>query len=402
MKIKILFLGSAVMLLAVCGLNTEPVYDEITVLREEAAQSYSLEQQAFTPVSPKHSDFVPGGYSCMWSDEFGGSRNGGQGHGRLNEDVWTPEILQANNELQGYTKRFCDSHPDNYNICQREGMMELRARNEPINCGKADGSSYSVDELPAEPFDKSCAEDWGFRNGEGQTALNSYDYTSGRVITKKSIEFKYGYVEFSALMPQFNLEKSESGLWPAVWTLGARINEGPCPNCYLDGGGTPWPESGEVDIMEYQSPRHHMGYNAIWLDKKSGSVDACSHWPENINGPGHPNCSGENDANYYDGWHNFPHKVWHTYGFEWEKDSMRFWIDGMLQGTYEIPDENRGEFNNPHFFIANLAVGGTLGGEVKLTDYSEAALYVDYLRYYGKDTTTIKTPNGIGDCKAVN
>ena len=43
------------------------------------------------------------------------------------------------------------------------------------------------------------------------------NYTSARLNSKYA--FKYGRVDVSAKLP------AESGTWPAIWTLGANINE---------------------------------------------------------------------------------------------------------------------------------------------------------------------------------
>jgi beta-glucanase (GH16 family) len=306
----------------------------------------------------------------------------------------------VNEEIQGYTRRQCDTHPENYNLCQRDGLMELRVRDEPINCGKADGSAFEVDELPGEPHDPDCAEDWAFR-GDGGSALRSYQVTSGRVMTKHALSFQYGYLEFAVLLPQHDRPQPESGLWPAVWTLGNGIDEGPCPGCYADGTGVSWPACGEIDIMEYRSPGRHMGYNVLWLDDATGHVDACSAWPDHINGPGNPSCRGEDGGTAFAGWGDFPHREWHTYALEWTATGLRFFIDGEERASFEITDDNAGEFRNPHFLIANLAAGGTLGGPFEVTDFSEAALYVDYVRLYKDGTGSVRTPDGSGDCSII-
>jgi len=345
---------------------------------------------------PRHSTFVPEGYTCAWADEFGGVRGGGQPASAL-DPVWTPELLHVNGEIQGYTRRQCDSRPDSYNLCQRSGMMELRLRDMPINCGKADGSAFAVSELPAEPTDPDCAEDWGFRGGDG-SALRSYPVTSGRVITKHDLTFRYGYLEFRALLPQNDRAEPESGLWPAVWMLGDRIREGPCPDCYAEGTGVPWPACGEIDVMEYSSPQSHMGYNVLFRDEKSGRVDACSSWPEDVNGPGNPHCHGEDGGHVFAGQDAFPHRRWHTYGLLWTATELQFFIDGERRARFEISDDDAEELRRPHFLIANLAAGGTLGGAFEVTDFDEAALFLDYVRIYQRDASSLHTPNGSGDC----
>ena len=61
-------------------------------------------------------------------------------------------------------------------------------------------------------------------------------YTSGRINTSAKGDWTYGRFEALIKLPE------GGGLWPAFWML-------PTDNVY---GG--WPESGEIDIMEYSAP----------------------------------------------------------------------------------------------------------------------------------------------------
>ena len=67
------------------------------------------------------------------------------------------------------------------------------------------------------------------------------EYTSARLNAK--FAFTYGRVEVRAKLP------STAGTWPAIWTLGANVNE--TGNYFGDQyGSVGWPLSGEIDIME--------------------------------------------------------------------------------------------------------------------------------------------------------
>jgi len=57
-------------------------------------------------------------------------------------------------------------------------------------------------------------------------------YTSARLLTRGLFEFTYGRVEARLKVPY------GQGIWSAFWMLGADINQNPWPNC------------GEIDIME--------------------------------------------------------------------------------------------------------------------------------------------------------
>ena len=60
---------------------------------------------------------------------------------------------------------------------------------------------------------------------------------------------------------------------------------------------------------------------------------------------------------------------------------MDVFIDGDRMSTFYLgPDQYM--FQQEMFLILNLAMGGALGGPVEVTDWSTAALEVDYVRWY--------------------
>lgn len=173
-------------------------------------------------------------------------------------------------------------------------------------------------------------------------------YTSARIYSKGKREFTYGKLEASISLP------SGGGLWPAFWTLGGRGN---------------WPNCGEIDIMEYVGnvPNRILGTLHTVKDR-SGSKSSKAYWGENI----------EN--------------IFHTYGVEWAceelsgKDVIRFYVDGNVyseQVESVIDDSDYWPFNRPNYFIINMAIGGTLGGEINDDIWNEPRLMkVDWVRVY--------------------
>ena len=314
------------------------------------------------------SDFVPAGYGCIWNEEFGGPIGAGQVPAPLDASIWTFQNLDVNGEAQNYTNRECadPAHAVDWNYCVEAGVLTIRARDDGIDC--QDGP-----DADNQPDNRDCAPDWG--EARGATA-----YTSGRIITKHKVAHRYGYIEFRARLPQYN-QTPQSGLWPAIWLLGNNISEGPPP------GDTPWPGCGEFDILEWKSPSNNMGWNALWLGGDN-SLDACSDFPEGgspVCGPctGGP-CRGvqaNGDRWRWQGWDNFPHATFHTYGLLWTATAMEVFIDGEKMSTFRPgPDET--EFQQSMFLIVNLAIGGSLGGAIQVSDWSTATFEVDYLRWY--------------------
>ena len=152
-----------------------------------------------------------------------------------------------------------------------------------------------------------------FETFDGKT----FDFISGRINTRDKVMFTYGTAAARMKMPE------GSGLWPAFWAL----------------GGGNWPETGEIDIMEYVGEPDWIGVA--------------------LHGPGY---SGETPlVNKYF----FPEGEdvtdWHVYSVDWTPDSFEFKVDGRLIYRVTKPmveHYGRWAFDNPKFLILNLALGG--------------------------------------------
>ena len=178
------------------------------------------------------------------------------------------------------------------------------------------------------------------------------EYTSARIMSKGKREFCYGKMEARISLP------AGQGTWPAFWTLG---NRGSWPNC------------GEIDIMEH-----------------TGSV------PNRIFGTLHTakDRSGSRSSRAYTGIQNIENNF-HIYGIEWTqeeksgKDVIRFYVDDIVyseQIEEVIDDDEYWPFNRPNYFIINLALGGTLGGNIHDDIFNNPVLMkVDWVRVYQRD-----------------
>jgi len=170
-------------------------------------------------------------------------------------------------------------------------------------------------------------------------------YTSARIVSKAKKEFKYGRMEIRAKLPK------GKGTWPAIWMLGSNID------------GVSWPTCGEIDIMEY------VGYNAGWV---KGSIHCAANYAGN-------SVSGDfaitNEEDF------------HVYGITWKSDKIEYYVDDRTK-PYFIYNPNpmtlaNWPFEQPFFFILNVAVGGDWGGS-KGVDNSifPVSMVVDYVRVY--------------------
>lgn len=171
-------------------------------------------------------------------------------------------------------------------------------------------------------------------------------YTSTRMITMGKKEFTYGKIEVSAKLP------SGTGIWPAIWMLGGNINS------------VSWPACGEIDIMEY------VGFEP---DVVHGTVHTPAGYGANGNGSSKSLTTAEEE--------------FHTYGILWTEQSIKFYVDtpDNLVHTYN-PNTKTADnwpFDKPHFFIFNIAVGGTWGGAQGIDNaIFPQTMEIDYVRVY--------------------
>ena len=259
----------------------------------------------------------------LWSDEFNGKK--GSAPSAKN---WSREIGGGgwgNSERQYYTDKASNASMDG------AGRLVITAKRI---------SNEYAEQVSEDPG----TEDILNRCSECQ-------FTSARMKSARKVSFQYGRIEARMKLPQ------GVGTWPAFWMLGGDL---------LD--GVPWPECGEIDIMEFRG-------------------DIPDQTTSAIHGPTTPQGSGLG-ARYL--------SVtplsddYHTYAIEWKKNSIDFIVDGRVTGTYTSRDTgSRGwVYNQKFFLILNLAMGGTYAGEYIDPTLNQAELKVDYIRFY--------SVNGIG------
>ncbi|MFH6963505.1 family 16 glycosylhydrolase [Flavobacterium plurextorum] len=168
-------------------------------------------------------------------------------------------------------------------------------------------------------------------------------YTSTKITTKGKKEFKYGRIEARAKLPV------GQGIWPAFWMLGANIDE------------VQWPESGEIDILEYIGRDPHMVYTTLQTQDSHGNTI---------------NTKRTEFLNIEEGYH--------VYAIEWDKDKIEFFVDKILVYTFNpsIKNEDTWPFDKPFYIILNLAVGGNFGGPEVDDAIFPQKFYIDYVRVY--------------------
>ena len=176
-----------------------------------------------------------------------------------------------------------------------------------------------------------------------QESMGGKSYTSARLKTQGLKSFTYGRVEARMKISQ------GQGLWPAFWMLGEDIAD------------NPWPACGEIDIMEN-------------VGKEPNIVHATIHGPGYSAGDG-PTKQTTLAAPVA--------SAFHVFAIEWEKNSIRWYVDDTLYSTKtpsDIPSSATWVYAHPFFIIMNLAVGGGWPGNPDSTTTFPQQLQVDYVR----------------------
>ncbi len=178
---------------------------------------------------------------------------------------------------------------------------------------------------------------------------NKKSYTSARLNSK--FAFTYGRVEVRAKLP------SQAGTWPAIWTLGANIDE---KGNYFGAqyGSVGWPACGEIDIMEQKG----------W---SKDITQAYFHWGDTRTGAYR---SEGSEIELRDSTSEF-----HLYIVEWDRQRIKVYVDNIL--VHELVNTTDKPYDNPHYLLLNVAMGGALGGDIP-DAFTEGVMEVDYVRVY--------------------
>jgi len=254
-------------------------------------------------------DPTPHGRQLVWSDEFDGSEGAAP-----NPEHWTHETGGGgwgNDELQYYTDSTENSSLDGV------GHLLITAR-------AVDPASSGLD-----CWYGPCA------------------YTSARLVTEHKQVFQYGRIEARVKVP------AGGGLWPAVWMLGANIRE------------VGWPQSGEIDVMEFVGRSPHEVFGTIHGPGYSGG--------ESISGVRDLGVPVADE--------------WHDFAVEWSPGRIAWEVDGVTYHEATPPDVAPDEwvFEHTFFLLTNVAVGGNFGGSVSEDVQFPQDLAIDFVRVYERE-----------------
>ncbi|MDU8885661.1 glycoside hydrolase family 16 protein [Yeosuana sp. MJ-SS3] len=170
------------------------------------------------------------------------------------------------------------------------------------------------------------------------------EYTSARIKSENLYEFKYGRVEVRAKLP------SSLGTWPAIWMLGANFDT------------VGWSTCGEIDIME------QTGWD------KNTILGTC-HWLDSA--------SSSNASYGLNTVINTATTEFHIYSMEWDASTIKIFVDDTQYYAINIANSEiqNSPFHDKFFIILNVAMGGTLGGDID-PEFTEDTMEIDYVRVY--------------------
>ena len=241
--------------------------------------------------------------------------------------------------------------PNRWNVITGDGCPEL------CGFGNNEEQVYSADNI-------SLAD--GVLRIEGRREADS-SFTSAKLDTKGKFDFRYGRIEVSAKLP------GGQGIWPAIWLYHSD------PTVY-----GPWPLSGEIDIVE----GFNLGVNG------NTAVRSTTHY-------GLPTLPFNGTGSAFDDGTD-PTQGFREYAVEWERDKIRFFVDGVHFQTQTsddwytyFPADEEGfydplgafktgprdaPFDQMYHLILNLAIGGNPVGSPDGTTAFPQVMEIDYVR----------------------
>ncbi len=248
------------------------------------------------------------------------------GNGSVDEQSWNYERgFVRNHEYQWYQPQ---------NAYKLDGILVLEGR---------------LDSIPNPRYQEG--------SGNWQRNRPFARYSSASINTRGKFSFKYGHMEVRARIP------AVMGSWPAIWTLGNEME---------------WPSNGEIDVMEYYHVNgipHILAnaawgsdrrYNALWNSKRipyAHFLEKDPYWSEKF----------------------------HIWVMDWDENHIAIYLDGELLNNIDtsntingLPGKHANPFQQPHYILLNLAIGGDNGGEPQI-DAFPMRYEIDYVRVFQEE-----------------
>lgn len=182
---------------------------------------------------------------------------------------------------------------------------------------------------------------------------DNVDMLTGALETKDKFSFTYGKLECRAKT------NGHTGNFPAIWMMPQDQSAG-------------WPNCGEVDIFE-QIDAENKSYHTVH-----------SNWTYNLGNKNNPTSSFNKSLSM---------DRYHTYGLEWDDQSITWFVDGVEVGKYtkstdaDALSKGQWPFDKAFYVILNQSVGN--GSWAANADVNHTyRMDVDWIRIYQKESET--------------
>jgi beta-glucanase (GH16 family) len=294
--------------------------------RRAAAATIALTAAILVPSSPARAAIPPppAGFTQIWSSDFDGPAGTG-----VDTGVWQYDTGPGSNFGTGEIETMTSSTDNVYK--DGNGHLLIKARHAGTN------------------------PTTGWTSGRIETKATFGAGPNGMLLVKASI-----------WQPDVTTANG-AGYWPAFWMLGSTLRT-----------GTPWPTSGEIDIMEDVN-----GRSSVWGTLHCG-VNPGGPCNESTGiGSGERACTGCQTG-------------YHTYAVQIDRskspEQIRWYRDGANYFTVNANQVPAATWSNavdhPFFIILNLAIGGgfpgAFGGGPFASTAGGHAMKVDYVAVYRK------------------
>ena len=312
-----------------------PSGEEISITKKASVEKdKSLADVARNPLGKE-------GWTLYFEDDFDGNE--------LDYSTWSPYYLR--NWVDDDERTHCDYR---FDVNGEDTSLVISA-----DYGRKGWSSQNSG--VAVSGITSYEHNWLHKFGElGEGAVFNKD-----VGVFDGMATKYGYFEIRMRMPD-----TRDGSHFAWWMIGVQDDMNDCAT--LDGESVPMSghysnQTGEIDIIE--NTLSSLDGMKAWrpVIHPNGTTDYEYHWVDEGEIPGNPMLE------------------YHIYGFEWDEDGVKFYVDNKL-----VSSSDRSPSYRMMTFLTLYATGGL--GEDRGIYPKEA--FIDYIRVY-KRTETAGNPMSV-------
>ena len=260
-----------------------------------------------------------------------------------------PPVISFDLGLQQYQNVWSDEFNGNAIDTTNWGFEKGFVRNEEHQWYQPDNATCANGILTIEARREKKSNPGYIAGSNNWRSKRGYiEYTSTSMRTRNKHQWKYGRFELRARID------TAKGYWPAWWSLGVNKR---------------WPGNGEIDMMEFYRGKI-LANIAV-----AGENPRVAHWFSNT----------KPVASFAPGWKD----QFHTWRMDWDEHGIALYLDDVLlnyqpqEKLYNRDGSGFKPFQQEHYLLINLAIGGMNGGDPSKTTFP-LKYEVDYVRVLQK------------------